>query len=104
MSNLPPDAGTRRTGPVESPMRIDPDHPWVEEVSRALERASGKMPRLAGAQYSLDQAYVVEVTGIPSCSYGVGRQTDSNPPGRDENLTIEDLSIYARVLAALLAG
>jgi succinyl-diaminopimelate desuccinylase len=86
------------------PMRIDPDHPWVAEVSRALEKASGKRPRLAGAQYSLDQAYVVDVTGIPSCVYGVGRQTDSNPHGPDENVTLEDLSIYARFLASLMTG
>ncbi|MGC9515012.1 M20 family metallopeptidase [Methanocrinis sp.] len=86
------------------PMRIDPDHPWVAEVSRALEKASGKRPRLAGAQYSLDQAYVVEVTGIPSCVYGVGRQTDSNPHGPDENVTLEDLSIYARFLASLMTA
>lgn len=86
------------------PMRIDPDHPWVAEVRGALERASGKRPRLAGAQYSLDQAYVVEVTGIPTCAYGVGRQTDSNPHGPDENVTMEDLSIYARFLATLMTG
>lgn len=86
------------------PMRIDPDHPWVAEVRGALERASGKRPRLAGAQYSLDQAYVVEVTGIPTCAYGVGRQTDSNPHGPDENVTVEDLSIYARFLATLMTG
>jgi len=86
------------------PMRIDPDHPWVAEVRSALERASGKSPRLAGAQYSLDQAYVVEVTGIPTCAYGVGRQTDSNPHGPDENVTVEDLSIYARFLATLMTG
>ncbi len=86
------------------PMRIDPDHPWVAEVSRALEKASGKKPRLAGAQYSLDQAYVVDVTGIPSCVYGVGRQTDSNPHGPDENVTLEDLSIYARFLASLMTS
>lgn len=86
------------------PMTIDPDHPWVAEVSRALEKASGKKPKLAGAQYSLDQAYVVDVTGIPSCVYGVGRQTDSNPHGPDENVTLEDLSIYARFLASLMTG
>ena len=86
------------------PMRIDPEHPWVAEVSEALEKASGKKPRLAGAQYSLDQAYVVDVTGIPSCVYGVGRQTDSNPHGPDENVTLEDLAIYARFLASLMTG
>lgn len=86
------------------PMRIDPDHPWVLEVSEALEKATGKKSRLAGAQYSLDQSYVVDVTGIPSCVYGVGRQTDSNPHGPDENVTLEDLSIYARFLASLMTG
>lgn len=86
------------------PMRIDPDHPWVGEVRRALEGASGRSPRLAGAQYSLDQAYVAEVTGIPTCVYGVGRQTDSNPHGSDENVTLEDLSVYARFLAFLILG
>jgi len=86
------------------PMRIDPDNPWVSEVCEALEKATGKKSRLAGAQYSLDQAYVVDVTGIPSCVYGVGRQTDSNPHGPDENVKLEDLSIYARFLASLMTG
>jgi succinyl-diaminopimelate desuccinylase len=44
------------------------------------------------------------VTGIPTCAYGVGRQTDSNPHGPDENVTVEDLSIYARFLATLMTG
>lgn len=86
------------------PMRINPDHPWVSEVSRALEKAAGKKPRLAGAQYSLDQSYVVDVTGIPSCVYGVGRQTDSNPHGPDENVTLDDLLIYTRFLGSLMTG
>jgi len=86
------------------PMRIDPGHPWVAEVSEALEKASGKKPKLAGAQYILDQAYVVDVPDIRSCVSGVGRQTDSNPHGPDENVTLEDLSIYARFLASLMNG
>ncbi|MDD2639318.1 MAG: hypothetical protein PHO60_10185, partial [Methanothrix sp.] len=32
------------------------------------------------------------------------RQTDSNPHGPDENVTLEDLSIYARFLASLMTG
>jgi len=84
------------------PMKIDPQHPWVSLVGEALEKARGRPSKLAGAQYSLDQSYVVEVTDIPSCVYGVGRQTDCYPHGADENVTLEDLSIYAKFLASLL--
>jgi len=84
------------------PMKIDPHHPWVLRVEAALEKAIGKRPKLAGAQYSLDLSYVVETTGIPSCAYGVGRQTDCNPHGADENVTLEDLKQYAHFLVALM--
>ncbi|OPX81482.1 MAG: hypothetical protein A4E50_00963 [Methanosaeta sp. PtaB.Bin087] len=59
---------------------------------------------LSSKPIRLDQAYVAEVTGIPTCVYGVGRQTDSNPHGSDENVTLEDLSVYARFLAFLILG
>jgi len=84
------------------PMRIDPGHPWVSRVADALETATGSKPKLSGAQYSLDLSYVVNVTEIPSCAYGVGRQTDSNPHGANENVTLVDLKHYARFLVALL--
>ncbi|MHC1631601.1 MAG: M20 family metallopeptidase [Methanotrichaceae archaeon] len=84
------------------PMKIDPHHHWVDQVSKALEKAIGKTPKLAGAQYSLDQSYVVDVTKIPACVYGVGRQTDCNPHGADENVTLEDLKIYAKFMVSLL--
>jgi succinyl-diaminopimelate desuccinylase len=85
------------------PMKIDPDHPWVYRVKEALEKATGRSVQLAGAQYSLDQSYVVDVTGIPSCVYGVGRYTDCNPHGADENVTLKDLEDYAKFMASLLA-
>lgn len=84
------------------PMRIDPRHPWVGRVSDALEKAARRKPKLVGAQYSLEQSYATEVTGIPACAYGVGRQTDSNPHGADENATLEDLDTYTKFLVGLL--
>ena len=83
-------------------MCVDQNHPWVKEVSRAVEKVTCKKPRLSGTQGSLDQAYVVDVTGIPTCVYGVGRLTESNVHGANENVRIDDLLSYAKFLATLM--
>jgi succinyl-diaminopimelate desuccinylase len=84
------------------PMRMDPDHSWVSEVAAAVEKVTGEMPKLSGAQVSLDQAYFAEVTGIPACVYGIGRQMESNAHGADENVRIDDLVSYSKFLAKLM--
>jgi succinyl-diaminopimelate desuccinylase len=86
------------------PMVVDPNHPWVGEVRRAVEMVRGRRPKLSGAQGSLDQAYAVKVTGIPTCVYGVGRQMESNAHGADENIRIDDLLSYAKFLATLVSS
>ena len=64
--------------PGYPPMRMNPDHHWIGEVQRAIDQITGSVPRLSGAQGSLDQAYATDKTGIPTCVYGVGRQMESN--------------------------
>jgi succinyl-diaminopimelate desuccinylase len=89
--------------PGYPPMWMNPDHHWVEEVRRAVERVRGTLPKLSGTQGSLDQAYVTDLTKIPTCVYGVGRQLESNAHGADENARVEDLYNYARFMISLLA-
>jgi succinyl-diaminopimelate desuccinylase len=61
------------------------------------------LPRLSGAQGSLDQAYATDKTGIPTCVYGVGRQMESNIHSTDENVRLVDLESFARFLIELLS-
>jgi len=89
--------------PGYPPMRINPDHSWVEVVRKAIERAMGFSPRLSGAQGSLDQAYATDKTNIPACVFGVGRQLESNIHAANENVRIADLEGFARFLIALLS-
>ncbi len=84
------------------PMRMNPDHRWVAEVRRAVEIATSFLPRLSGAQGSLDQAYATDKTGIPTCVYGVGRQMESNIHSSDENVRLVDLEAFARFLIELI--
>lgn len=88
--------------PGYPPMSVNPDHSWVEEVRKAVEKGMGFMPRVSGAQGSLDQAYATEKTGIPTCVYGVGRQLESNAHGLNENVRIADLEGFAQFLIELL--
>jgi succinyl-diaminopimelate desuccinylase len=84
------------------PMRMNPGHKWVTEVRRAVEMSTGFLPRLSGAQGSLDQAYATDKTGIPTCVYGVGRQMESNIHSPDENVRLVDLEGFARFLIELI--
>ncbi len=88
--------------PGYPPMRINPDHKWVAEVRRAVESSTGFLPRLSGAQGSLDQAYATDKTGIPTTVYGVGRQLESNIHSQDENVRLTDLEGFARFLIELI--
>jgi succinyl-diaminopimelate desuccinylase len=88
--------------PGYPPMSVNPDHPWVEEVRAAVQRGMGYLPRLSGAQGSLDQAYATEKTGIPTCVFGVGRQLESNIHGNNENARVTDLIGFSRFLIELL--
>ncbi|MDM7934184.1 MAG: M20/M25/M40 family metallo-hydrolase, partial [Methanothrix sp.] len=90
--------------PGYPPMSVNPDHRWVSEVRGAVERGMGFLPRLSGAQGSLDQAYATEKTGIPTCVFGVGRQLESNAHGLDENVRLTDLEGFSRFLIELLRG
>jgi succinyl-diaminopimelate desuccinylase len=88
--------------PGYPPMHINPDHRWVEEVKQAVNRGMGFLPRLSGAQGSLDQAYATDKTKIPTCVYGVGRQLESNIHAANENVRLSDLKGYARFLTELI--
>ncbi|VVB72604.1 putative metallohydrolase [uncultured archaeon] len=88
--------------PGYPPMSVNPDHPWVAEVREAVKGGMGFMPRLSGAQGSLDQAYATEKTRIPTCVYGVGRQLESNAHGQNENIRVADLEGFARFLIELM--
>lgn len=82
MSNLPPDAGTRRTGPVESPMRIDPA--LVHEPGPRLKFNQGKEasstgpPPLRAIFRSLRSADETNATDSPSAEKN-GSQAFSVP-------------------------
>jgi len=89
--------------PGYPPMSVNPDHRWVTEVRAAVQRGMGFLPRLSGAQGSLDQAYATEKTRIPTCVYGVGRQLESNIHAPNENVRIADLEGFSRFLVELLA-
>lgn len=92
-----------RLWPGYPPMRMNPDHPWIEEVREAVRMTTGTLPRISGTQGSLDQAYATDVTRIPAAVYGVGRQLESNIHGADENVRVVDLLNYSKFLAALLS-
>jgi len=88
--------------PGYPPMHVNPDHKWVAEVREAVQKGMGFLPRLSGAQGSLDQAYATEKTRIPTCVYGVGRQLESNIHGLNENARVSDLEGFCRFLIELL--
>lgn len=88
--------------PGYPPMSVNPDHSWVEEVRDAVRRSYGFVPRVSGAQGSLDQAYATDKTKIPTCVYGVGRQMEANIHASNENIRLADLESYSRFLIELM--
>jgi succinyl-diaminopimelate desuccinylase len=90
--------------PGYPPMRMNPDHHWIEEVRGAIKKVTGTVPKLSGAQGSLDQAYATEKTKIPTAVYGVGRQMESNVHAGDENVRVDDLVNFARFLLVLMGS
>ncbi len=89
--------------PGYPPMSANPDHSWVAEVRDAVKRSYGFVPRVSGAQGSLDQAYATDKTKMPTCVYGVGRQMEANIHAPNENIRLADLESYARFLIELMA-
>jgi succinyl-diaminopimelate desuccinylase len=90
--------------PGYPPMRMNPDHGWTLEVKRAIEKVTGNVPNLSGAQGSLDQAYATDKTNIPTVVYGVGRQMESNVHAGDENVRVDDLVTFAKFLIELIGS
>jgi succinyl-diaminopimelate desuccinylase len=90
--------------PGYPPMRMNPDHRWIEEVKGAIEKVTGTIPKLSGAQGSLDQAYATDKTKIPTAVYGVGRQIESNVHAGDENVRVDDLVSFANFLIELMGS
>lgn len=89
---------------IYAPMLTDIDHPWVKEVQMIASETAGRKISLAGAQGSLDVAYASRVTGMPSCCFGIGRRTQSNVHGDDENIRIDDLVMFTKFLGKLICG
>jgi succinyl-diaminopimelate desuccinylase len=90
--------------PGYPPMRMNPDHHWIEKVQEAIEKVTGTVPKLSGAQGSLDQAYATDKTKIPTAVYGVGRQMESNVHAGDENVRVDDLVSFAKFLIELIGS
>jgi len=88
--------------PGYPPMFTDPDNKWVRRVKDAASAAFGVPKGIIGVQGGLDVAYVVQRTKQPACAFGVGRSTESNAHGSDENVRIHDLSAYVKFLVRLL--
>jgi succinyl-diaminopimelate desuccinylase len=89
---------------IYPPMLTDMAHPWIKEVQCAASEVSGREVRVAGTQGSLDVAYAVKITGIPACSYGVGRRMGGMVHGNDENIRINDMIEFMKFLGRLICG
>ncbi|PXF61757.1 MAG: acetylornithine deacetylase [Candidatus Methanogaster sp.] len=84
------------------PMYTDASHPWIGQVQTVANEVSDRKIGIAGAQGSLDVAYVIGITGQPVCCHGVGRVLESRAHAEDENVRIEDLVRYTKFLGLLL--
>ena len=88
--------------PGYPPMFTDPNNEWVRRVKAAASDAFGVSKGIIGVQGGLDVAYAVQRTKQPVCAFGVGRSTESNAHGPDENVRIQDLKDYVKFLVRLL--
>jgi len=87
---------------IYPPLYTPPEHPWVREVQEAADSAFGTAIETSGTQGSLDVAYAAAVAGMPACAFGIGRRVESGAHAPDENVRLEDISMYNRFLRILL--
>ncbi|NOQ29082.1 MAG: M20/M25/M40 family metallo-hydrolase, partial [Methanosarcinales archaeon] len=84
------------------PMCTDASHSWIGQVLDVANEVSDRKIDIAGAQGSLDVAYVIGITEQPVCCHGVGRVLESHAHAEDENVRLEDLVRYTKFLWLLL--
>lgn len=86
---------------VYEPFFQNPDDSWVQEMKRVAEEISGEQKNIYGASGSTDLAYTVNRTGLRVGMYGVGRESEGNVHGDDENARISDLLNLVKVICML---
>ncbi len=90
----------QRTLLVRDPFEIDAGAELVGVVSRAAEAVTGAPPRIAGASYWADAAFVAGA-GIPTVLFGPGGE---GAHAAEEWVSLADAEVVARTLAEVAAS
>jgi acetylornithine deacetylase len=77
----------------------DPGHPFVGELSTAVEATTGARPPLAAGVYGSDLRLYTGIGGIPTLHYGPGDMRDAHTPL--EKVSLEEVVRAARALVVL---
>jgi succinyl-diaminopimelate desuccinylase len=86
------------------PFVIDPQHPWVKIVQRAVEMVTGQPCPVFASGGSTDVGHAVKVTGMAHATYGVAQHRESRGHGPDENCRISNIVEAAKAIAVVAAG
>lgn len=80
----------------------DPDHPFVELVSRAVEAGTGEAPARIGMSFTTDARFVRNTAGLPAVVCGPGSVEQTHAV--DEWVSIERLTQATAAYAELFAS
>ncbi len=83
---------------------LDRDHPFVQQVCRAVRNELGHRPTVGRWAFSTDGVYTMGVAGIPTLGFGPGDEKYAH--AADERIRLTDVARaaqgYARIAAELL--
>jgi len=83
---------------------LDRDHPFVQQVCRAVRSELGHRPTIGRWGFSTDGVYTMGVAGIPTLGFGPGDEKYAH--AADERIRLTDVARaaqgYARIAAELL--
>ncbi len=86
---------------VYEPFFQDPKDPWIQKMKRVAEEISGEKKDIYGFSGSTDLAYTVNRADLRVGMYGVGRESEGNVHGDDENARISDLLDLVKVICII---
>jgi acetylornithine deacetylase len=73
------------------------DHPFVNTVSHAFSKATGKTAQFEGMTYASDMRHLTKIGETPTLLFGPGNVRNAHSP--DEYVKIDELIMATRTLA-----
>jgi acetylornithine deacetylase len=96
------DAEMELVEPAVEPFETSPDSPLARAMAVAAERATGRVPGVAGVRCWTDAHNFVDLCGAQAVVFGPGHLQHAHRP--DESVDLREIVTCGRAFAEILAG